>query len=212
MKSKSLITLMMIALLAGNAYAQKPPVKDYLWKYKGKKKEHTVGGYIGISGSYTEVMSKPAGYLGAQLGIVFDKRYAIGLAGNALWYDYALSEAVSNGTYHLEAGYAGIFFEYMQPLGSRIRLTFSLLTGMGVAKYTYDKAYRDSMPWYQRTIDTRDFSFIEPGIGLMGRVAKKWWIGLNGSYRATSPINLPSAPVNLLNNFSAGISVRFGIF
>jgi hypothetical protein len=212
MKTKLLITALLVTMLAGNLFAQKTEIRDYLWKYNGKKKEHTIGGYLGISGSYTEVMGKPAGWLGAQLGVVFDKRYTLGVAGNALWFDYELDEAVETGTYHLESGYTGLFFEYMQPLGSRVRLTFSFLTGMGVAKYTYDKEYRNEMPWYERTIDTRDFSFVEPGIGIQTRVARKWWIGVNGTYRATSPVELPCASEQVLNNFTAGVSVRFGLF
>jgi hypothetical protein len=198
--------------MMSNLSAQDNMTKDYLWKYQGKKKEHTIGGYLGLSGSYTDVMGKPAGLLGGQIGIVIDKRYTIGLMGNALWYDYTLDDAVETGTYHLECGYSGLFFEYMQPIGARVKISLSVATGMGIAKYTYDKEYRDTLAWYQRTIDTHDFSFIEPGAGVLVKVAPKWWLGLNGSYRATSPVKLPATSEQVLNNFSAGVTVRFGLF
>ncbi len=212
MKTKMMLVTLLITMAGSIGTAQEKNFKDFVWKYDGKKKEHTIGLYAGISGSYTEVMNKPAGWLGAKIGVVFDKRFTLGLAGNALWYDYALDDVVSDGTYHLESGYSGLYFEYLQPLGNRFKLGFSLLTGMGIAKYTYDKDYRYDKPWYQQTIDEQTYSVIEPGIEAMVRIAPKWWIGINGSYRTTSPVRLTGTASSLFNNFNGGIGIRFGAF
>jgi hypothetical protein len=212
MKTKMMMFAILFSMLGIGSMAQEKTVKDYVWKYDGKKKEHTIGLYAGISGSYSVVMNKPAGWAGARLGVVFDKRFTVGLAGYALWYDYKLNTLVSDGTYHLESGYAGAYFEYMQPFGNRFRLGFSLLLGQGTAKYTYDKDYREGKPWYEQTIDQQSFQVTEPGIEALVRIMPKWWIGLNGSYRATSPVRLTQTSTSLFNNFNGGISVRFGIF
>jgi hypothetical protein len=212
MKTKMIFAAILFSVTGYLALAQETTVKDYLWKYDGKKKEHTLGVYAGLSGSYTEVMDKPAGWAGARLGFVLDKRFTVGLAGYALWYDHKLTELAEEGTYHLESGYAGAYFEYMQPFGNHFKLGFSLLLGQGLAKYTYDKEYREGKPWYEQTIDQQTFTVTEPGIELLFRVAPKWWIGINGSYRATSPVRLMQTPENLFNNFNGGVSVRLGIF
>ncbi len=191
--------------------AQEKSEKSYLWKYQGKKKEQYVGGYLGLSGSYTDVMGKGAGWLGGRIGVVFNHRFTVGVTGSALWYDYRLDELTASGTYHLETGYAGVFGEYMQPLGNRFKLGFSLVLGQGLAKFTYDRDFREDKPWYEQTIDQQVYSVTEPGVEALVRVAPKWWVGVNGSWRFTSPVGLKHTPDDLFQNFSGGVSVRFGL-
>ena len=157
-------------------------------------------------------MDMSAGWLGARVGVVFDHRFGIGLAGYGLSFDHTLSELAEEGTYHLEAGYTGLFIEYLQPLGRNVKLNFSLLSGMGTAQYRYDKEYREGKPWYNEIIDRTDFHLYEPGIELQVRMAGKWWIGAYGTYRLTSPVEIEGAGEDLLQNYTAGISIKYGIF
>lgn len=206
------IMILLVNLIGYSTMGQEKNEKNYLWKFDGKRKEQTIGGYLGLSGSYTDISGKLAGWLTGKAGIVINHRFTVGLAGSALWYDHALNTLVTDGTYHLESGYAGAWFEYMQPFGSRFRLGFSLFMGQGVAKFTYDKEFREGKPWYQQTIDQQNYAVTEPGIEALVRVAPKWWIGLNGSYKFTSPLRLADTPDDLFNTFSGGVSVRFGLF
>jgi hypothetical protein len=212
MKTKMMLAAILFSTFGFAAMAQEKTVKDFIWKYDGKKKEHTIGIYGGLSGSYTEVMGKTAGWAGARLGVVFDKRFTVGLAGYGLCFDHTLNSLVNDGTYRLESGYAGAYFEYMLPVGNRVRFGFSLLLGEGLAKFTYDKEFRDDKPWYQQTIDQHYYAVTEPGVEVLFRIAPKWWLGLNGSYRLTSPVELRQTSDDLFNKFNAGVSVRFGLF
>ncbi|MBC7891776.1 MAG: hypothetical protein H7Y12_06145 [Sphingobacteriaceae bacterium] len=102
--------------------------------------------------------------------------------------------------------------QYMRPIGKNMKISFSILSGAGLAMYKYDKDFAENRPWYQEIIDQETFAVFEPGIDLMAKVSKRWWIGLNGSYRNTSPVKLTGTDDLLFNKFNGGISIRYGIF
>jgi hypothetical protein len=211
MKSKLMISAMFILISALPVLSQTAQ-KDHLWTYQGKNKVNTLGLYGEVSGSYSELFSNPAAYFGVKAGLVFNKRWTIGLAAYGLSYDKHFNTLVNDGTYHLEAGYSGAFVEYLQPIGSRLKVGASLFTGSGLTLYKYDKDYAEARPWYDETIDQETFAVFEPGVSLIGRMAGHWWLGVNGSYRSTSPLKLKDTPENFLESFNAGVAIRYGIF
>jgi len=209
---KTIILSAFIVLVGLCAFAQDNNSKNYLFTLKGKNKIHEIGLYGGLSGTYSETLSKPSGWLGAKIGFVFNHKWAFGWAGNALSFDRRLDKNVTDGTYHLEAGYAGVFAEYLQPIGKNMKISFSVLSGAGLALYKYDKEYAETRPWFQEIIDQETFAVFEPGIELMTKIGSHWWLGLNGSYRNTSPVKLTGTDDMLFNKFNGGISIRYGIF
>lgn len=193
--------------------AQENQRKDYLFTFKGKNKTHTVGVYGGLYGSYSEVENNPAGYLGYRLGFVLDNRLTIGLGGFGLAYEERFAvRQTENETCHLEAGYAGLFIEYLQPLGKRTKLGFSLLMADGIAQYKLDKEFEENKTFHQIYVDRKNFHVTEPGIELSTRLAGRWWIGAYATYRSTSPVKLIDTDEDILRNFSTGISLKYGIF
>jgi hypothetical protein len=212
MKAKPIITAAILAMLTVSSFSQGKAKKDYVWQYPGRNKTHTLGLYGGISGSYSPVMDQSAGWLSARAGIVFDHRFGIGVTGSALSFDRTLSEVVEDGTYHLEAGYAGLFAEYLQPIGKNLKVVASLTSAMGTTQYRYDKEYREGRPWYEEIIDKAEFHLFEPGIEFQARLSRNWWIGANATYRFTSPVEMEGASNDLLQNYTAGISLKYGIF
>lgn len=209
---KTIILSVFTVLVGLCALAQENDSKNYLFTLKGKNKIHEIGLYGGLSGTYSETLSKPSGWLGAKAGFVFNHKWTFGWAGNALYFDRRLDKVVTDGTYHLEAGYAGVFAEYMQPLGKNMKISFSILSGAGLALYKYDKEYAENRPWYQEIIDEETFTIFEPGIEVMTKLGSHWWLGINGSYRNTSPVKLTGTDDMLFNKFNGGISIRYGIF
>lgn len=209
---RTIIVSVLFVLVGLLALAQENESKNYLFTLNGKNKTHEIGLYGGLSGTYSQTLSEPSGWLGAKVGVVFNHKWAFGWAASGLYFDHGLDALVSDGTYHLEAGYAGMFAEYMLPLGKNVKVSFSILSGAGLAVYRYDKDFAENRPWYQEIIDQETFAVFEPGIDLMGRVSKRWWLGLNGSYRNTSPVKLTGTNELFLNKFNGGISLRYGIF
>lgn len=210
---KSKVVLLFVTLLANCLlFAQDSPRKDYIWKYQGKHKEHTIGLFAGLNGGYNELLGKSATLIGYKAGVVFDKHWAVGFGGQAINFDHTLSELVQDGSYRLEGGYSGMFVEYIQPLGKNFKAGIGILSGMGVAQYRYTKDFAENRPWYQEIIDTETFAVFEPSVDFQARIAGKWWIGVYGSYRNTSPIKLMGTDENFLNTFNAGLTLTYGVF
>ncbi|MCF8222322.1 MAG: hypothetical protein K9J25_04185 [Bacteroidales bacterium] len=207
-----------ILIAATAAFLMTLPVSSQINKYSSMKNETKTefSGdtriFAGMSVSYTSVDQQPAAYLGARAGLKLSNNFSIGIAGSALWYDYRLTGLVDEGTYHLESGYTGLFVEFTQHMGEHVSINLSLLTGQGIAIYRMDRAYTESLSWYNEKIDEDTFGVMEPGIELLFRTGDKFSIGLSASYCSTSPLQLAGSSHGMLDGFRTGISFRYSIF
>jgi len=192
--------------------AQNEAIKNHIWNYQGKKKQQNLGGYLTLNGTYHSLDGEPTGFLGARGGLVWNSRWGVGISGQALWYDEALNEVVSDGTYHLQAGMAGIFVSYMIPVQDKWRLNFMLTSGSGVAFYQYDKDSREGKTWYEEIIDRDTFGFVQPTVEIRRHIGGHWWIGGEVSYRSTSAIKLDGMSEDFLSGLNPGISISYGLF
>ncbi|HPI36612.1 MAG TPA: hypothetical protein PK397_01595 [Ignavibacteriaceae bacterium] len=171
-----------------------------------------LNGYLALNGKYTSYESNGAGFLDFRAAIVFDNGWAVGFDASGLYYDKKLNALVKDGTYHVEAGYAGFYIEKIFSVTENLKVSISLLMASGLAKYRYDKEYREQKVWYQEIIDQTNFFVTEPTVEIQQRIAGNWWIGLNGSYRNTSPIKMIQTDENMLKKFNAGLTFKYGIF
>lgn len=204
---KRYLTSLVFLVFAAALTAQTPESYGY-FKIGGVE----LGGYIGMNTKYTEVCDNSAGMLDFKGAVTFESGWAVGLNFSGLWYDRALDEIVTDGSYHLSSGYGGIFVEKMFNVTDDFKLSLSLLFGQGNIEYIYDKQYRDDKVWYEETIDKTTYHLTEPGIEFSYRIASNWWIGVNGSYRMASPVKMIGTDEDVMRNFSSGITVRYGIF
>lgn len=200
--------LFLLAIFLFTALSNAQTEDNYLFSINDTK----LGGYVSLGGRYSTLDSEDAGFLDFKAAVVFESGWAVGLAGSGLYYDKSLSRLVSDGTYHLEAAYGGVFVEKMFSFNKDFKFSLYIISGSGTAEYTYDKEYREDKTWTEETIDKTTFFIFEPGIEIQHRVAGNWWIGVNGSYRNTSPLELIDTDENLFRKFSAGITVKYGIF
>lgn len=212
MKTKVFIATAILVFVSVFAKSQNNEHKDHIWSYEGKKKNHTIGSYVGLSGTYSPLKGENSYWLGGRIGIVFDKKWTIGVGGSLLDYDKHLDELVTDGTYRLQAGYGGLFVERLFSIQDWGKIGLSWLSGSGVTFFEYDKEYAESREWYQEIIDIEDFAINELGIELQLRVYRNWWLGAQASYRLTSPIELKGEDEFFLRDYSVGITVKYGIF
>ncbi|MEE4197803.1 MAG: hypothetical protein V2I54_09170 [Bacteroidales bacterium] len=212
MKTKGLFLTAILAISTVALMAQEKETKNYIWEYQREGKTKTLGVYGGIFYSYSEIMDKSAGYLGAEVGVVFNQKWGVGLSGAAINFDYNLDELVNDGTYRLEGGHTGMFVKYIIPFSGWGKINLSVYSGYGSMNYRYNKEYRDERPWYQEIIDTETYAVLEPGIELDVRIARKWWVGAKATYVTTSPVELMGVDENFLENFAFGLSLKYGIF
>lgn len=212
MNTKVIIASTILVLSSVIVKAQESDNKDHIWSFNGKKRTHTIGSYASLSGTYSPLKGDNAFWLGGRIGVVFDQRWTAGVGGNLLNYDKKLDELVTDGKYRLEAGYAGLFIEHLVPLKNWGKIGVSWLSGKGTATYRYDKDYAETRPWYEEIIDTEQFAANEFGVEFQVRVYRNWWLGAQANYRFTSPIELKGEDDFFLRDYSAGISVKWGIF
>lgn len=204
----TVLTLMMVTATCGLLQAS----DNYLLSWQSKTNTHTLGAYLEVNGSYASVRNEPSGYLGYKLVGVLCERVGIGLAQKALWHDYDLNTLVNDGEYQLQAGFSGLYLEYLLPVGDRLRFSFSLTSGYGLAQYEYKKDYFAAHRWYERIIDQDVFHFNEPALGCLFRLSRHWWMGADVSFKAVGDLNLMGTDNAVLNGLSAGISIKYGIF
>ena len=212
MKTRVIILSAILFLLSVYSKAQETQNRNYIWTYEGKKRTHAIGTYVGLSGTYSPLKGEDAYWLGARIGVVFNQKWTIGVGGNALDYDKELSELVDDGTYRLQAGYAGLFVERLFPLKDWGKLSISWLGGSGITFFEYDKVYTESKEWYEEIVDMDDFAVNELGVEFQVRVYKNWWMGAHTRYRLTSAVEMKGENEFFLRDYSAGVSVKWGIF
>jgi hypothetical protein len=211
MKTKTILFAAIGLLMTMSVNAQNEN-KDYVWSWQKEEKTRTLGLFMDLNGSHTEILDRSSQLFGARIGFVYNRRLSFGFTGSAINYDYTLDELVNDGTYHMEGGHAGIFVGYMLPISNWGRLHFSISTGQGVVMYRYDKEFAEDRPWYQEIIDQENYATFEPGIEFSVKVAKKWWVGVQASYLTTSPIELMGTDEDFLEHYTSGILIRYGLF
>lgn len=171
-----------------------------------------IGGYMAITGKASTINVDHAGYVDLRTAATLDESWGIGIGVSGLYYDKKLSALVTDGTYHLNAGYMGFYVEKFFPLSNAVSVSVSLLSGIGAAEYLYDKEYRKQMRWSVEVIDRATFSVLEPGMEVSYRVSSELSIGMSGSYRTTSPILLINTSETLFDEFNYGVAMKWQFF
>lgn len=146
-----------------------------------------------------------------------NSRLGIGLAGYALQGPANTDPALSNDTYKLAGGYGGLLLEYNLNPNKAIHLSFPLVVAGGAMTYVQKDITLNNLP--RAFEDQRVIAIVEPGAMLEFNVIKYIKVALDVSYRYTSFAELnyeDTGDVILagggLNNFSGGVTVKFGIF
>ncbi len=203
---KTKILFIAVLLFATSIYSQSK--NNYVVSIDGTK----LGFYLSTSGKYSTINSEAAGYLDYKGAVTINEKWAIGFSGTGLYYDKGLGKLVSDGTYHLYISYGALFVERIFTLSDDLKFSVSIQSGYGEAFYQYDKDYRKDKVWSEEIIDRTKFYIFEPGIELDYRVSGNFWIGVTGSYRNTSPLELIGTSETLLQKFNGGLSFKWGIF
>lgn len=208
---KRLMVTLFVIMMSMASFAQNERT-NAIWTTGSGDNELRIGGYAAINTKYSTFEGKTAGYADFKVAAVFNSKYSVGLSATGLYYDKKLRKVVSDGTYHIYAGYVGLFLERMFTISDDTRMSVSLFMGQGEVSYEYDKEYREQKPWYQEVIDREKIHVTEPSVEVMQRISGNFWLGLTGSYRMTSDLNLVGTPDDLLRTFSGGISFKYGVF
>jgi len=197
MKSRIILCLVTAALATGAQAIESPG-----WMAK------KINGYASLAGRASTILNDRAGYGDVRAALQLKNNWAVGLSASGLYYDKKLSTLVQDGTYHLNLAYSGVFVEKLFNLGGNVQLSISLMTGLGVAQYQYDKEYRQEKVWKEQIIAQTTFGVQELNLTLMHRLTGPWWIGMVASLRQSAPVELVATPQNLLKNGGVGFSLK----
>lgn len=103
----------------------------------------------------------------------------------------------------MEAGYSGLFVEYIVPLKDRAKLSFLWTTGKGLTQYLYNKKFRENKLWYEEIIDRERWAVNKLAAEFMFRLAGNWWLACGEENRLVVRNNLQP-------KISSGISTGHG--
>jgi hypothetical protein len=151
---------------------------------------------------FSEVNDDFALLMGGRIGLVLNRIFVIGGAG------YGLVNEIEAGPADrvLDFGYGGLFLEYINRPHKLMHLSVHSLIGLGGLRYRpYDYEWDDR--WHADALFV-----LEPGMDVELNITKHIRIGLGGSYRLVSGVDLEGLEGNDLSGPTASMTFKLGRF
>lgn len=190
--------------ISGDSIFEKNKIKTVF------SKEKNDGFYGAFSIGYSPIDDKNALTASARGCWIMDHFFSFGIGGTAFMNqieEFTSDDILlNNDEVNLAGGYAGIILEpILLPL-KPVHLSFPVLIGVGAAgnfsDYTYFSTYMvDDFFWV-----------VEPQAELELNLTRWFRLALYGGYRLTSKLNIEGISATALQNYSAGITIKMGLF
>ncbi|HNW50169.1 MAG TPA: hypothetical protein PKH79_03745 [Prolixibacteraceae bacterium] len=175
------------------------------------KKEKRDGFYGAFSAGYSSIDNKDAGTFSARGCWIMDHFFSFGLGGTGFVNDL---DKFSLGYYNhsddssikLGGGYGGIILEPILLPMKPVHLSFPILVGVGAtgAFKNYD---------YFSTYNVNDFFWVvEPQAELEVNFTRWLRFAVYAGYRYTSELDIENISKDALRGYSAGVTVKMGMF
>lgn len=152
---------------------------------------------------FTKINDEFAVLCGGRGGLLINHRFLVGGGGYGLVNEIPVNNIWPNNDYLLEFGYGGLVLEYILAPRKLVHLSVYTLIGAGSVCFQ-DRWYE---PW-----DHDAFFVAEPGLDLMMNITRCFRIGVGGSYRYISGINLGGLSNEDISGPSAVLTFKFGRF
>lgn len=185
---KKTILMLVIAAMSINLNAQ--------------DKKANVKGFGTATTEITWVNGKIGYNIGAYGGVLLNRKFCIGLAGNNIFFN----QIINNKKENIQFNYYGLYSEFKIKQQKNVHLSFGLTGAIG---------------WQENKINSidgnsrkdGDFTIVlKPKVGLNIGIAKFMQIQTYASYRFTGNTNSLNYNPNNFNGFSGGIGLSFGSF
>lgn len=220
MKRTVLSALFALAVVV--AMAQEKSGTQEMRTLFGNDGQTTHGGYGAIMIDYSQIDGKDAVVVGGRGGWIINHRFVIGMGGkgiaSTISYPWDNAPDIYKPKYYLNGGYGGLLLEANLMPFSPVNVSIPVIIGGGGVAYSQQYNYSnnwDNSNWY--TYDASAFFVVEPGIEVNLNLVKFMRLSFGGYYRFTSGLDLEDpygnkAETDILDGFSAGISLKFGKF
>jgi len=176
------------------------------------KKEKRDGFYGSFSAAYSPINNEDGMTVSARGCWIMDHFFSFGVGGTAFinaidefpWNYYPSGQSDSKAT--LAGGYGGLILEpIIFPLFP-VHLSLPVLVGVGgISQF-------DNLSYYSTYYLDDVFWVVEPTAELEINFTKWLRIAFFGSYRFTSSIEIENVSPNALKGYSAGITLKMGVF
>lgn len=213
MKTTTLLIAMLTFVTIGFGQQTEKDQQDYKTLFGSENMSY--GAYGGLSVNYSQVDGRDALLVGARGVWIINHSLGIGFAGNGFANDMQFDRTINGiyDNYSLAGGYGGLLIEPIIGAKYPVHVSVPVLIGAGGIAYinnywnSYDNYYSDP-----HAEDANAFFVIEPGLELELNMVKFMRLAIGGYYRYTSDLSLIDTPSDVLNGFSAGVTLKFGKF
>jgi len=137
--------------------------------------------------------------VGGRAGFIINRALLIGIEGYGLVNEIEVSTPRNR---LLDFGYGGLFLGYVNRSQKLVHLSIHSLIGGGGLHYRPD--------YYDDWVDA--IFIVEPGADLILNVTRRFRIGLGGSYRFVSGVDLDGLSNDEIGGLSASLVFKFGRF
>lgn len=211
---KLLLSLTLIAAITAGTFAQESKTirigdyenEDINTVFKRHKRD---GFYFSWSNGYTPIDNKHGVYTSARMSWIMDHWFAFGLVGTGFIgnIDNLDNSFINGNTINnsLAGGYGGFVLEPILFPKKPIHISFPIILGAGAAG-VIDDIYSSSGTYGDV------FYVAEPGVELEMNFTRWLRIGLYGTYRYTSELNIDNIASDALRSYSAGVTFKIGLF
>lgn len=176
------------------------------------------GGYGSFSLGFTQVGKYQAFYSGIKGAWVIGHGFALGIAGNAFATELNADIIPENEYNIVGGGYGGLLLEPIIWGNKPVHFSIPIIIGAGAV--AFETGYYDQN--YMNPYDFDQYFVLEPGLEVELNITRFFRIGVGGSYRFTTDVDLTYTNTsqieqqilsgNDLNKFNTYISFKFGRF
>jgi hypothetical protein len=216
MKTRIILAVIMTMGVMALTYGQEEKSNEIKTIFGNTDHRVAHGGYAAITVGYTQIDKQDVMTLGGRAAWVIDHHVAVGLAGkafmNSVFIEGDFPYSYDNGLY-LSGGYGGFFVEPIIAPNFPIHASFPVLIGGG-GFVLNDQTWHD-YNWDNENYEPYDWDsyfVVEPGVEIELNVVKCFRVAFGASYRFTSNLHISEVPKDMMNGFSADVTLKFGKF
>lgn len=174
---------------------------------------HSMGFYFGFNTRYSQIDGHDAFGTGATIALIANHGLAIGLSGEGFFTEPFSLPSGSDTRYGYAGGYGGLLIEPIVFPTYPVHISFPILLGAGGIAKSRLAGFYDPYDYVDVYIEDADAFFIaEPGIEIEFNVTRWMRLAAGGTYRFTTTLSDPVFHSDILNGFTGGISLKFGMF
>ena len=206
---KKYITFLFIIFILPPAFGQ---VDSSEFKTLFGDRQISHGGYGAVTVNYSHIDGKDAILLGGRGAWIIGHSFALGFSATGFMNDYHYNNLL-NRNVNLAGGYGGLLLEPILLPRFPVHISLPIVAGVGGVAYTTSDNPYDWEDAHYFVEEATSFLVLEPGVELEFNVVRFFRLSIGGYYRITTDIRLnDDTPLNVLNGFSGGITLKFGKF